>query len=115
MEIRWTTSKCEDERLSEERDRLAWMQVGPLTNENATQCLAEHLTPFASSFAFLPAAIDWSRAFAHADFISNPTIYSTVIVVVFSYIVLMIYARRFDGRDLQRVSLIASSLFCCCC
>ena len=81
-----------------------------MTNENATQCLAEHLTSFASSFAYLPAAIDWKRAFAHADFVSNPTIYLTVIVVLLFYTVLMIYSRFFDRKDLQRVGLCLLTL-----
>ena len=86
-------------------DDFLFTQVGPSTNENATQCLAEHLTSFASSFAYLPPAIDWNRAFAHADFLSNPTIYLTVIVVLLFYTVLMIYSRLFDRRDRQRVRL----------
>lgn len=75
-----------------------------MTNPNQTQCLAEHLTSFTSSFTFLPAPIQWNRVFSNADPIRNPTIYLTVIIIILSYIILMIYSRRLDRKDIERVS-----------
>jgi len=87
-------------------DQKRWksdgLRVGPLTIPNETQCLAQHLTSFTSSFTFLPAPIQWNRVFSQTDFTRNPTIYLTVISVVLLYIILMIYSRRFDRKDLQR-------------
>ena len=75
-----------------------------MTNPDETQCLAEHLTSFTSSFTFLPTPIQWNRVFTHADFTRNPTIYLTIIIILVFYIILMIYSRRLDRKDLQRVS-----------
>ena len=99
MEIRWIKSKS---NFQKEKMNDFSIQVGPMTNFNETQCFAEHLTTFTSSFTFLPSPIDWNRVFSHADFISNPTIYLTVIIIIVFYIFLMIYSRRSDRKDRQR-------------
>ena len=90
----------------ESRNESSRFQVGSLTNPNETQCLAEHLTSFTSSFTFLPAPIQWNRVFSQADFTRNPTIYLTIIIILVFYIILMIYSRRFDRKDSQRVSIM---------
>ena len=77
--------------------------VGPMTNHNRTQCLSTHLTTFAGGFIVLPAPVNWKYVFANADFAKNKTIYITLMVVCVLYVLLVIFARRKDNKDLQKV------------
>jgi magnesium-transporting ATPase (P-type) len=82
------------------------MKVGSLTNHDQTQCFSTHLTTFAGGFVILPAPINWNYVFANADFVQNKTIYLTIICVFIIYIVLMIYARFQDKKDLRKLGVI---------
>ncbi len=86
------------------------MKVGPLTNHYQTQCFSTHLTTFAGGFLVLPAPINWNYVFANADFAKNKTVYLTVICVSVIYLVLVIYARFQDKKDVEKVRQI----FCVC-
>jgi polycystin 1L2 len=77
--------------------------VGPLSDAQATECYAKHLTTFTGGFDVLPSPINWNYAFANADFLRNKTIYLTVIIVCVLYLLLMIYARYADMRDVGKV------------
>ena len=77
--------------------------VGSLTNHNQTQCFSTHLTTFAGGFIVLPAPVNWKYVFANADFAKNKTIYITLMVVCVLYVLFMIFARRKDNKDLQKV------------
>ncbi|UJR16871.1 hypothetical protein I4U23_003769 [Adineta vaga] len=79
--------------------------VGPLTNHYQTQCFATHLTSFAGGFLVLPEPVNWSYVFANADFLRNKTIYVTVICVSIIYILLMIYARWKDKKDMEKLGV----------
>jgi hypothetical protein len=81
------------------------MQVGPLTNHNETQCFSTHLTTFASGFVILPNPINWNYVFANAGFIRNKTIYLTIICTTIIYIILMIYARFKDKKDIEKLGV----------
>ena len=59
----------------------------------------------ASSLVFLPKSIDWQYVFANADFMKNKTIYLTVISVSIIYILLMIFARYKDRKDLEKLGV----------
>jgi polycystin 1L2 len=83
--------------------KISFDQVGPLTNHYQTQCYSTHLTTFAGGFLVLPAPINWNYVFANADFNQNKTIYLTVICVSIIYILLMIYARYKDKKDIEKV------------
>jgi hypothetical protein len=48
---------------------------------------------------------NWKYIFANADFIKNKTIYLTVISVSIIYIILIIYARFYDKKDLQKLGV----------
>ena len=81
------------------------LTVGPLTNEEITQCFSTHLSTFAGGFAVLPTPINWNYVFANADFLRNQTIYLTVICVSVIYILLMIFARYKDKKDLKKLCM----------
>ena len=80
-------------------------KVGSLTNYYQTQCFSTHLTTFTGGFAVLPAPINWNYVFANADFLRNKTIYLTVICVSIIYIILMIYARFKDKKDIEKLGV----------
>ena len=77
--------------------------VGSLTNHEQTQCFSTHLTTFAGGFIVLPAPVNWNYVFANADFAKNKTIYVTLMVICILYLLLMIYARVKDKKDVQKV------------
>jgi hypothetical protein len=81
------------------------LRVGSFTNHEITQCFSTHLTTFASGFVVLPAPINWNYVFANADFVRNKTIYLTVICVCLLYIILIIYARLKDRKDLEKLGM----------
>ncbi|CAF1602837.1 unnamed protein product, partial [Adineta ricciae] len=79
--------------------------VGSLTNHYQTQCLSNHLTTFANGFIVLPSPINWDYVFTHADFLRNKTIYLTVICVCITYILLVVYARHKDKKDVEKLCM----------
>ena len=81
------------------------LRVGPMTNYDQTQCLSTHLTKFTGGFRVLPAPINWNYVFANADFLKNKTVYLIVICVSTIYIILVIYARWKDRKDLEKLGV----------
>jgi hypothetical protein len=104
-ELRTYTSGCYylDSNNQWQSDGLI---VGPLTNHFQTQCFSTHLTTFAGGFLVLPSPINWNYVFANTDFMKNKTIYFTVICTCLIYILLMIYARYKDKKDLDKLGVI---------
>jgi hypothetical protein len=80
-------------------------QVEPTSNHQRTDCSSSHLTTFAGGLEILPAPINWNYVFANGEFLRNKTIYITVIIVCLLYLVLIIFARRCDRKDLSKVRL----------
>ena len=115
-ELRSYTSGCYflDEQNQWQGEGLV---VGPLTNHSQTQCFSTHLTTFAGGFIVLPAPVNWKYVFANADFGKNKTICITLIVVCVLYVLFMIFARRKDNKDLQKVRREQGkeSVCLCCC
>jgi len=66
------------------------------------------LTSFGSGFIVQPNAIDFAFVFSNADFLSNPTLYITEIVIAVLYIMLFLWARRQDKKDLLKVTFLIS-------
>ena len=79
--------------------------VGHLTNHFQTQCYSTHLTTFASGFIVLPSPINWNYVFANGDFMRNKTIYLTLILVCLIYLLLMIYSKYKDKKDLEKLGV----------
>lgn len=61
------------------------------------------MTTFAGGFIVLPAPINWSYVFANLDFMKNKTVYLTVICTTTLYIILLLYARFKDKKDIEKV------------
>ncbi len=81
------------------------IQVGSETNHYQTQCYTTVLKTFSSSFVFLPSPINWSYIFANAGFMKNKTIYLTIILVSTIYLILLIFARYKDRKDLEKLGV----------
>ncbi|CAF3781572.1 unnamed protein product [Rotaria sp. Silwood1] len=79
--------------------------VGSLTKHYQTQCFSTYLTTFASGFIVLPAPINWNYVFANVDFMKNKTVYLTIICIFLLYILLIIYARYKDKKDLEKLGV----------
>ncbi|XP_071105701.1 polycystin-1-like [Haliotis cracherodii] len=79
--------------------------VGDETNYNETVCYCNHLTTFGGGWAVAPNTIDWNFVFANADFYKNPTIYITEMVICVLYLLAVVWARRKDRKDLERLGL----------
>ena len=101
-ELRTYTSGCYylDSKNQWQADGVV---VGALTDHYQTQCFSTHLTTFAGGFIVLPAPVNWNYVFANADFAKNKTIYITLMVICVLYILLVIFARLKDRKDLQKV------------
>ena len=105
-ELRIYTSGCY--YLDKDQNyRSDGLTVGSMTNHYQTECYSTHLTTFAGGFIVLPPPINWSYVFANLDFMKNKTVYLTVITVSLLYLILMIYARRKDKQDLEKLGVTA--------
>ncbi|CAF4193018.1 unnamed protein product, partial [Adineta steineri] len=103
-ELRIYTSGCYylDENNQWQSDGLV---VGPLTNHYETQCFSTHLTTFASGFHVFPESVNWNYVFANADFMRNKTIYLTIICVCVIYIILLLFSRYKDKKDIEKLGV----------
>ncbi len=81
------------------------IKVGSETNHYKIQCFSTHLTTFAGGFLVLPAPINWNYVFANADFAKNKTIYLTVICSYILYLLIILYARYKDKKDLEKLGV----------
>ena len=88
----------------------ACAQVLPETNTEQTTCACTHLTSFGGGFAVQPNAIDFDYVFDNADFLSNPTLYVTEMLIVIAYVAVAVWARRTDKQDIKKVTTWAKVL-----
>ena len=104
MGLQWHASQSLSQCLSSSSVVLV-DQVGSLSNHTHThtRCFSTHLTRFTDGFSVLPKPVNWNYVFANADLLKNMTIYLTVIVASLLYIILLIYTRHHDRKDLQKV------------
>ena len=79
--------------------------VGSETNVYQTQCYSKQLKTFSTSITILPKLIDWNYVFATADFLRNKTIYLTVILISIIYLILLIFSRYKDKKDLENLGV----------
>jgi hypothetical protein len=83
------------------------MEIYSDTNLKRTHCSAQHLTSFAGGLIVLPPEINFQYVFANASFTRNPFIYTTVIVVACVYILLAVWSRHMDIRDLSKLNVFS--------
>ncbi|KAK3089119.1 hypothetical protein FSP39_001015, partial [Pinctada imbricata] len=86
----WATSGC---------------KVSPYTNDKTVRCECTHLTTFAGGWVVVPNTIDWNFVFSNMDFYKNPTLYITQIIIIVVYLIAVIWARRQDKLDVEKLGL----------
>ena len=79
-----------------------------------TYCKCTHLSSFGGGFAVAPNKIDFAFVFANAGFTQNLTIYCMEIVTAVLYILLFIWCRREDKKDIIKVSNLFISKYLKC-
>ncbi|XP_072050167.1 polycystin family receptor for egg jelly-like [Amphiura filiformis] len=99
--LRTFTSGCSFWRKTDQIWSSGGCVVDVATNHRYTCCLCNHLTSFASTWIVPPTPLDFDYIFANADFKDNITIYVTTIAIYLFFIILFIWARRADNKDLM--------------
>jgi len=79
------------------------VKVDIRTNPSMTYCSCYHLSMFGGGFAVAPNNIDFAFVFSHDSFENNMTMYVMEIVVGIVYILMFIWCRREDKKDLIKV------------
>ena len=74
--------------------------VGPKSTAAVTQCLCNHLTSFGGDGFVAPNTIDFSKAFANFSVADNPVTFSVVISCIVAYLLVLVWARKQDKKDL---------------
>ncbi|CAH8632375.1 unnamed protein product [Schistosoma intercalatum] len=87
---KWSTSKC---------------RVGPKTTVQQTQCICDEFSTFTSGWFELPNSIDFNYVFANIDFNKNPTLYATEISLCIIFLLILIWARREDIKDIEKLTI----------
>lgn len=78
------------------------LQVGENTKPERIHCQCNHLTSFASDFVVAPNPIDFNKVFS-ADLSKNFVVLLVVCLLFGFYLLLVVIARRFDKKDLDKV------------
>jgi hypothetical protein len=99
FEIRVYTSGCYFMDMITKKWSSSGLEILIDSNETHFHCQSNHLTTFAGGFIVLPNEINFNYVWSHASFTQNPVIYTTVIVMICSYILLGIWSRNMDIKD----------------
>ncbi|XP_042888379.1 uncharacterized protein LOC122263814 [Penaeus japonicus] len=73
------------------------------SNYKVTECNTTHLTSFGSGMFVMPNTIDFSFVFANMGFSDNLTIYVTLILSLTIFVILMVWARVKDKKDVSQL------------
>lgn len=84
-------------------DASVYFQATDKTTRKKLDCKCTHTTTFSGGFVVQPNTIDFGYVFANMDFMSNPTLYITIIFVGVVYLLAVVWARRKDIKDLEKV------------
>ncbi|XP_043193604.1 polycystic kidney disease protein 1-like 2 isoform X2 [Amphibalanus amphitrite] len=82
-------------------------EVGPLSTVDVLHCRCSHLTDFAGSFLVLPNRLDVTMVVDMNMMLSqNPTALYWMGVLLLIFLLLLVYARKQDQRDVKRRNII---------
>jgi polycystin 1L2 len=76
------------------------------TNIQETHCSSTHLTSFAGGLLIMPNHINVHYVFSNASPSKNYTIYITLLIFVFLYIIFALWALFMDRVDLRRLNFV---------
>ncbi|XP_077983292.1 polycystin-1-like protein 2 [Glandiceps talaboti] len=80
-------------------------KVSPLSNTKFSRCLCNHLTSFASDFFVPPNTIKF-KDLSFTDFKDNFEVLVFVLSLLLVYVLLILWARRADQRDLVKWAVL---------
>ena len=83
-------------------------QAGKNSTPTVIQCLCNHFTSFGGSFLVQPNKMDFSQVqvgFRTINDLYDVLVLVSVLLVFLVYLISLIFARRADKRDLEKVSL----------
>ena len=103
--IRTYTSGCYYFDLSTGKWSTGGMDIYYDTNIKKTHCSSYHLTSFAGGLVVLTTAINFQYHFVNDYITKNPTIYTTVIVLVCLYFIFTIWAKIMDKKDSKKMGI----------
>ena len=78
------------------------LQPGPNTTLKHRHCRCNHLTSFSSDLFVPPNKIDWGKI-SFEELLRNPLVFSVVCGIFGLYFLLILWARRADRKDLEKV------------
>ncbi|XP_064105654.1 uncharacterized protein LOC135215142 [Macrobrachium nipponense] len=73
------------------------------SDRKIVNCSSNHLTSFASGMFIMPNTIDFNYVFANMGFNDNLTIYLTIIISLSIFLLLLVYARVKDKKDVEKL------------
>ena len=86
---------------------FSWFKVGPNSTNGSIQCLCTHLSAFGGDFLVAPNPIDFDQvwdAFSNILETKNFVVLATVCTMLGLYVIAVVFARRADRCDKQKVS-----------
>ncbi|CAH8432648.1 unnamed protein product [Dicrocoelium dendriticum] len=78
-------------------------KVSPLTTIKRTHCLCYKASTFASGWLALPNFLSFDYVFRNMDFTKNVTLYAAEITVGALFVLIFIWARRTDLKDVEKL------------
>ena len=91
--------------------KFGLFQLSNQSTPDITYCECNHLTSFTSEFVVAPNVPDFSvwADNPHTAVLSNPAVVSFCLGVIGLYILLALWARRKDNKDLYKVNSLVMS------
>ncbi|VDM15865.1 unnamed protein product [Hydatigera taeniaeformis] len=80
-------------------------KVDRRTTTHTTVCVCDHLTTFGAGWLVPPNQIDFNYVFRNIQFERNATLYATEITIAIIFLLLFMWARRMDNRDIQKLGI----------
>ena len=105
--LRAYTSSCYHNDFMETQWESTGNEVYQESNRTLTYCQSNHLTEFAAGWMSYTIDIDKTYSWPGVNFFPRPTVYITVIIVSCLLILLAIWARWMDRRDVKRLGVTA--------
>ncbi|CUT99159.1 receptor for egg jelly 6 [Echinococcus multilocularis] len=92
-----------------EKNLTEWSTKGCVVDRRSTSrttvCVCDHLTTFGAEWLVPPNRIDFNYVFKNIQFEKNATLYATEIIIAIIFLLLLIWARRMDNKDLQKLGI----------
>lgn len=86
---------------------FGFVKVERETTARVTVCRCNHLTTFAAGWVVAPNKVDFNYIFKNIQFEKNATLYATEISIGIFFLLLFIWARRKDNKDVQKVACLS--------